>query len=480
MISTGQLVTEEFYTLGKLVQLGFGTNNYDGNTTLCMASAVSGYKRSFGSDGPPGRYEDLEKADVILLIGANIAENHPILCQHLGANPRQDADRRRSARHQDGDDGGHLSAAEAALRPGAAQRHRAHSDSRRPDRSRLHRRATPPASRNCATFLEAYTPERVARNHRASSDDLIEQVAMLYGRAKAGFIGWTMGVNHSTQGTETVNAINNLALLTGNIGRAGASPFSITGQCNAMGTREAGFTSSLPGYRKFEIRGGSRGTGGALEHRRQSAFPPARGLAYPDIIEAAVAQEDSRAVDHRHQSAGLLSQSRRAAAGASRSRFPGGAGRLSSHAHHRTGRPGAARRDLGREGRHLHQLRTPRQQGEPRGGAARRSAIRISTSSSAVADKLGVPRGTVPRLDSGRATRSTNGGAFRAGRLCDYSAHDAGSEIEARSGGMQWGGDARSTPTASSRRADGRAKLFCASSGSRFPEQPEPRLSRSF
>src|SRR5207253_9614215 len=80
----------------------------------------------------------------------------------------------------------------------------------------------------------------------------IEQVAMLYGRAKAAFIGWTMGVNHSTQGTETVNAINNLALLTGNIGRAGAAPFSITGQCNAMGTREAGFASSLPGYRKFE------------------------------------------------------------------------------------------------------------------------------------------------------------------------------------------------------------------------------------
>jgi len=76
-------------TLGKLVQLGFGTNNYDGNTTLCMASAVSGYKVSFGSDGPPGAYEDLEKADVVLLIGANIADNHPILCQYLDANPRR-------------------------------------------------------------------------------------------------------------------------------------------------------------------------------------------------------------------------------------------------------------------------------------------------------------------------------------------------------------------------------------------------------
>ena len=86
VLSTGQLVTEEFYTLGKLVQLGFGTNNYDGNTTLCMASAVSGYKISFGSDGPPGAYEDMERADVVLLIGANLADNHPILCQYLEAN----------------------------------------------------------------------------------------------------------------------------------------------------------------------------------------------------------------------------------------------------------------------------------------------------------------------------------------------------------------------------------------------------------
>ena len=86
VVGTGQLLTEEFYTLGKLVQLGFRTPNHDGNTTLCMASAVSGYKLSFGSDGPPGNYTDLETADVILLIGANIADNHPILCNRLERN----------------------------------------------------------------------------------------------------------------------------------------------------------------------------------------------------------------------------------------------------------------------------------------------------------------------------------------------------------------------------------------------------------
>ena len=139
VISTGQLVTEEFYTLGKLVQLGFGTKNYDGNTTLCMASAVSGYKRSFGSDGPPGAYEDLEKADVIFLIGANIADNHPILCQHLEANPNKTlivADPRVTKTAMMADV---LSAAQAALRYRADQRDHSHPDPRRPDRSRIHR-----------------------------------------------------------------------------------------------------------------------------------------------------------------------------------------------------------------------------------------------------------------------------------------------------------------------------------------------------
>ena len=114
VVGTGQLLTEEFYTLGKLVQLGFRTPNHDGNTTLCMARAVSGYKLSFGSDGPPGSYADMETADVILLIGANIADNHPILCQRLEQKQESHADRRRSARHQDRDDGRHPSSGKAA------------------------------------------------------------------------------------------------------------------------------------------------------------------------------------------------------------------------------------------------------------------------------------------------------------------------------------------------------------------------------
>jgi assimilatory nitrate reductase catalytic subunit len=119
---------------------------------------------------------------------------------------------------------------------------------------------------------------------------LIFKVALAYGSAKAAFLGWTMGVNHSTKGTETVNAIANLSLITGNIGRAGASPFSITGQCNAMGTRETGCTSSLPGYRKFENED-DRGEMAALWNVDVNRIPTSRGLAYPDIIEAAVAHK---------------------------------------------------------------------------------------------------------------------------------------------------------------------------------------------
>ncbi len=97
-------------------------------------------------------------------------------------------------------------------------------------------------------------------------------------------------MNHSTKGAETVNAINNLALITGQIGRAGASPFSITGQCNAMGTREAGFTSSLPGYRKFE-KASDREELAAMWGIPVERIPVSRGLAYPDIVEAAVSRK---------------------------------------------------------------------------------------------------------------------------------------------------------------------------------------------
>ncbi len=286
VISTGQLVTEEFYALGKLVQLGLGTHNYDGNTTLCMSTAVAGYKRSFGSDGPPGAYEDLEIADVVLLIGANIAENHPILCSRLEANKSRtlivvDPRVTKTAMMAD---------VFLPIKPRADlallnTMLRILIDEDLYDHDYVARHTT--GFDHLRVSLEPYTLE-YASEVTGLDAALIRRVAHLYGTAKAPFIGWTMGVNHSTKGTETVNAINNLGLITGNVGRAGASPFSITGQCNAMGTREAGLTSGLPGYRSFD----------SAEHRHELAriwnidvdrIPSRRGMAYPDIIEAAVA-----------------------------------------------------------------------------------------------------------------------------------------------------------------------------------------------
>jgi len=286
VIGTGQLVTEEFYTLGKLVQLGLGTPNYDGNTTLCMSTAVAGYKRSFGSDGPPGAYEDLERADVILLIGANIADNHPILCRRLAANP-----------------GATLIVVDPRVTKTAMM-----ADLHLPIRPRsdlalinglihliIERGLVDRAYIDLHTSgfealqesVREYTPDRVSTITGLTLHQL-HRTAGLYAAARAAFIGWTMGVNHSSKGTETVNAINNLALITGNIGRAGAAPFSITGQCNAMGTREAGGASCLPGYRKFESAA-DREEMAALWNVPVERIPTARGLAYPDIIEAALA-----------------------------------------------------------------------------------------------------------------------------------------------------------------------------------------------
>ncbi|MFN7936284.1 MAG: molybdopterin-dependent oxidoreductase [Bryobacteraceae bacterium] len=288
VLSTGQLVTEEFYTLGKLVQLGIGTKNYDGNTTLCMASAVAGYKRSFGSDGPPGAYDDFELADVIVLIGANIADNHPILCQklernrarklividprvtktamladlHLPLKPRTDIALLQGIAHM-------------LIRNGRVDR--AYVDAHTTGFDAIERQ------------VQRYTPEFTAAI-TGVPQDLIEQAAAWIGEAEAPFFAWTMGVNHSTQGAETVNVICNLSLLLGKVGKPGASPFSITGQCNAMGTREAGFASSLPGYRKFE-NAADRAELAGIWGIDEARIPTSRGFAYPDIIEAVLKKQ---------------------------------------------------------------------------------------------------------------------------------------------------------------------------------------------
>ena len=288
VISTGQLVTEEFYALGKLVRLGMGVRHFDGNTTLCMASAVAGYKLSFGADGPPGCYDDLDLADVIVLWGANIADNHPLLMPRvLGAQERGATviavDPRVTKTAMVADQ--HVAVAprgDIALLNGIL-------------RVLLDDGLIDPAEHagrvdgldDLLTHLEQWTVERAAARSGVEEDRL-RTMARAIGTAERCTLAWTMGVNHSVQGTETVTLLNTLALLTGNIGRPGAAPFSITGQCNAMGTREAGFTASMPGYRAYDDPAARRELAGLLDVA-EDRLPSERGRAYPDIVNAVMA-----------------------------------------------------------------------------------------------------------------------------------------------------------------------------------------------
>ena len=285
VLSTGQLVTEEFYTLGKLVRLGMGLHHYDGNTTLCMASAVAGYKRSFGTDGPPGCYEDLELADVVVLWGANVADNHPLLAPRLlgperpfliTVDPRVTKTAMLADLHVPVRPRGDIALLNGILllliEEGIVD-----IDASRERVDGLD---------DLLAQLAGWTVERAAEES-GIDETMLRDLAHRIGAAKRCTLAWTMGVNHSVQGTETVTLLNTLAVLTGNIGREGASPFSITGQCNAMGTREAGFTASMPGYRNYDDPQ-ARAELAELWGIDESRLPAGRGRAYPDIINAVV------------------------------------------------------------------------------------------------------------------------------------------------------------------------------------------------
>ncbi|MFN0030250.1 MAG: molybdopterin oxidoreductase family protein [Acidimicrobiales bacterium] len=286
VLSTGQLVTEEFYTLGKLLRVGMDIRHYDGNTTLCMASAVSGYKLSFGADGPPGNYEDFELADVVVLWGANIADNHPLLAprvmnrradqQLVVVDPRVTKTAMLADLHVAVKPRGDVALLNGVLATLVQER--------LIDVDAL--RASIDGLDELLVHLQGWSAE-IAAEEAGVEAEVILGLARTIAGAGSCVLAWTMGVNHSVQGTDTVTLLNTLALLTGNIGKPGASPFSITGQCNAMGTRETGFTASLPGYRAYD-NPAHRAELAALWGIEEARLPTERGRAYPDIINAIV------------------------------------------------------------------------------------------------------------------------------------------------------------------------------------------------
>jgi ferredoxin-nitrate reductase len=252
MYGSGQFQTEDYYTAQKLFKGCLGTNNFDANSRLCMSSAVSGYAKSFGSDGPPCCYEDLDITDCLFAIGTNTAECHPIIFnrfrKHHKKNPHVKlivVDPRRTQTAAVADL--HL-----AIQPGTdidLLNGIAHLLLKweKCDREFIEKHTNGFAE--FAEITQLYTPEFVSRRCGIDINDL-ELAAKYWAESSRILSIWSMGVNQSTQGTAKVQCIINLHLLTAQIGKAGAGPFSLTGQPNAMGGREAGgLAHLLPGYR---------------------------------------------------------------------------------------------------------------------------------------------------------------------------------------------------------------------------------------
>jgi len=247
---SGQMSLEAQYLANKLVKGYFGSNQIESNSRLCMASAGSGYKLSLGSDGPPGSYDDFERADLFFVTGANMADCHPILFLRMMDRVKQGAklivvDPRRSATADKAD-------LYLPVRPGSDLAllngilhllvKNGHTDANFIAEFTEGWQAMP-------DFLNDYTPERVAALTGLAVAD-IERAARWIGEAGEWVSCWTMGLNQSTHGTWNTNAICNLHLATGKICRPGSGPFSLTGQPNAMGGREMGYMGpGLPGQR---------------------------------------------------------------------------------------------------------------------------------------------------------------------------------------------------------------------------------------
>jgi len=246
---SGQLLTEDYYVANKLMKGFIGTANVDTNSRLCMSSSVAGHKRAFGADIVPGNYDDLERADLIVLVGSNLAWCHPVLYQRIvkaradGAGPQIVViDPRRTATCDAADL--HL-----PLKPGG-------------DTALfngllgyLHAQAVQDAD-YIAAHTEGYA-EALAEARRDAPDiDTVAQRCGLESAAVEKFYRlfavtektvtiYSQGVNQSSYGTDKVNAIINCHLATGRIGKLGMGPFSVTGQPNAMGGREVGGLANM-------------------------------------------------------------------------------------------------------------------------------------------------------------------------------------------------------------------------------------------
>ncbi|MHA6493260.1 nitrate reductase [Pseudomonas borbori] len=282
---SGQLLTEDYYAFNKLARALVGTNNIDSNSRLCMSSAVVGYRRSLGADAPPCNYQDIEQSDCVLIAGSNMAYAHPVLFRRLeearAKRPQMKIiviDPRRT-------DTCELADLHLAILPGTdvALFHgilhilmwegwvdRAYVDAHTEGFDAL------------KELVRDYNPQMVSELCGISAENL-QLCARLIGQAPSFLSLWCMGLNQSSAGTAKNSALINLHLATGQIGKVGSGPFSLTGQPNAMGGRETGsLCNLLPGHRDAA----------KSDHRAEVAaywgvdsLPQAPGLSAVELFE---------------------------------------------------------------------------------------------------------------------------------------------------------------------------------------------------
>ncbi|MFJ3484165.1 molybdopterin-dependent oxidoreductase [Pseudomonas sp. NPDC090202] len=251
---SGQMSLEAQYLTNKLAKGFVRTPHIESNSRLCMASAGSGYKLSLGSDGPPGSYDDFDKADLFFVIGANMADCHPILFLRMMDRIKAGAklivvDPRRSATADKAD-------LFLPIKPGtdlALLNGLLHLLLENGDIDDAFIAGFTEGWEAMPAFLADYTPSNVAQI-TGLAEAGIRKAAQMIGQAPEWMSCWTMGLNQSTHGTWNTNALCNLHLATGAICRPGSGPFSLTGQPNAMGGREMGYMGpGLPGQRSVLV-----------------------------------------------------------------------------------------------------------------------------------------------------------------------------------------------------------------------------------
>src|SRR5579862_918175 len=250
-LGTGQICTEELALLGALGKFGMSIIHGDGNTRQCMATAVAAYKESFGFDAPPYTYGDFEQSDVLVFVGSNLCITHPILWQRVLRNrnypriivvdPRKTETAMAATQH-------------VALKPKSdlvLLYGLAHLliTSDWVDHNYISQHTT--GFNEFREFVRVFTPDAVAAQTGLTVGELFRFAETIH-NGKAVSFWWTMGVNQGHEATRTAQAIINLSLMTGNMGRPGTGANSITGQCNAMGSRLFSNTTNLLGGHDFE------------------------------------------------------------------------------------------------------------------------------------------------------------------------------------------------------------------------------------